>query len=110
MKSNYKYPKYRNYKKYRKFVIENFQKFLNGEITNAELNSNLHTIQDDLGYGRQRIHKAVCFKFGKGDSWGCTINTIWSDLEFGDEERKNNMIVKLEFVINNPKELQINHH
>ena len=97
----------RNYKKYRNYVIDNFNKFLSSEITNYELNDKLHVIQEELGYSRQRIHKAVFIKFGKDDAWCYTINSIWSDLEFGNEERKNNMRAKLEHVIKNPKELQI---
>ena len=100
----------RNYKKYRKFVIDNFQKFLNGEITNHELNKNLHTIQDELGYNTQRIHKAVHFKFDKDDVNIYSINRIWSNFEFGENAHKNAMQEKLEFAINNPKELEINYY
>lgn len=100
----------RNYKKYRKFVIDNFQKFLNGEITNHELNQNLHTIQNDLGYNTQRIHKAVHFKFDEDDVNIYSINRIWSDFEFGEGTRKNTMQAKLEFAINNPNKLEINYY
>ena len=102
----------RNYKKYRKFVIENFQKFLNGEITNHELNQNLHTIQDELGYDTQRckIFKAVHIKLSKADSYGYTINWITGELKYGTEERKNSMQEKLEIAIKNPKELEINYY
>jgi hypothetical protein len=100
----------RNYKKYRKFVIDNFQKFLNGEITNHELNQNLHTIQDELGYNTQRIHRAVHIKFNEADSYGYTINWITGELKYGTEERKNAMQEKLEWVIKNPKDLQINYY
>ena len=99
----------RNYKKYRNFVIDNFQKFLNNEIDNATLNQNLHIIQDELGYNTQRRHKAVRITFRKTDVYGCTINRIWSDLEFGKGERENKMRENLEFAIKNPKELVINY-
>jgi hypothetical protein len=102
----------RNYKKYRKFVIDNFQKFLNGEITNHELNQNLHIIQDELGYNtqRRRFFKAVRIKFSKADSYGYIINWITGELKHGTEVRKNDMQKQLEYAIKNPKELEINYN
>jgi len=97
----------RNYKKYRNYVIDNFNKFLSGEITNYELNDKLHVIQEELGYSRQRIHKCVHFRFDKEDNYSYRINTIWSDIEFGEGERRSDMMAKLKFAINNPRELQI---
>jgi hypothetical protein len=97
----------RNHKKYRPFIIENFEKFLNGGITWKTLHDNLHKIQDELGFNRQRGMKALWFKFHKDDNFNPTINQIISKLRFCDENDKTYMIEQINFVINNPKELMI---
>ena len=100
---------YRNYKKYRKFVIENFKKFLNDEIDNHTLNKNLHTIQTELGYDKKRrgTLKCVWFKFTKDDCLSHTINEIWNDIRFGNPRAKEYIIEQIKLAVENPKGLQI---
>lgn len=99
----------RNYKKYRKFVIQNFQKFLNNEIDNDTLNDNLHVIQDDLGFMKQRsrIMKGVWFKFTKDDTLCYTINMIHSELKFGSLNNIEYLKKMMKLAVDNPKGLQI---
>ena len=97
----------RNYKKFRMFVIENFEKFLNNQINLETLHDNLHTIQDELGYNKQRGMKAIWFKFTKDDTLAPTINHIISVLKFGTENNKMFIKEQMTLAINNPKELCI---
>jgi hypothetical protein len=100
---------YRNYKKYRKFVVENFQKYLNNEIDWKELYDKLHTIQSELGFDRQRIGsmKAIWFKFTEDDKLSCTINELISELRFGSNRNRDYMKDQMKMAVENPKGLQI---
>ncbi len=99
--------KYRNYKKFRKFVVENFQKYLNDEIDWNQLHDNLHTIQSGLGYDRQRGMKAVWFKFTKDDKLSHTINEIIGELRFNNKRGRDYMKEQMKMAVDNPKGLQI---
>ncbi len=97
----------RNYKKYRSFVIDNFDKFLKSDISLDTLHDNLHTIQIELGFRRQLGCKSVWFKFTKDDTLATSINNIYSDLFHGTKERKEFMRERIELAVNNPKGLSI---
>ena len=99
---------YRNYIKYRKFVLEKFKQYLSGEIDNATLNQELHTIQSELGFDRQRIGmmKAVWFKFTKDDNLCHTINQVWSELKFGTQRNQDYIQEQMQLAIDNPKGLR----
>lgn len=97
----------RNYKKYRTFVIQNFEKFLNNKIDLDTLHSNLHDIQDELGFNTQRGLKSLWFKFSKDDTLATIINQIYSDIFHGTKDRKDCMIERMRYAINNPKEFGI---
>jgi hypothetical protein len=97
----------RNYIKYREFVLEKFKQYLRGEIDNATLNQELHTIQSELGFDRQRGLKAVWFKFTKDDNLCHTINEIWSDLKFGTQRNQEYLKELMQLAIDNPKHLKI---
>ena len=101
--------KYRNYKKFRNFVIENFQKYLNDEIDWEVLHDNLHTIQCGLGYNRQRrgSMKAVWFKFAKDDNLSHTINELISGLRFDNNRNRDYIKEQMKMAVENPKGLQI---
>jgi len=95
----------RNYIKYREFAINEFRKFLSGEIDNPTLNHNLHTIQNELGFNRQRGIKCVWLSFNYDIQKEFTINQIWSDIKFtnnGDNIKK-----LMQLAIDNPKGFKI---
>ena len=96
----------RNYIKYRNFVLDNFKKFLSGEIDNSTLNNELHTIQTELGFNRQRGIKCVWLELN-GYRHGMTINQLWSDLKFGTTETQTKLKELMQLVIDNPKILKI---
>jgi hypothetical protein len=99
----------RNYIKYRQFVLDKFRQFLSGEIDNHTLNQELHTIQTEFGYDRQRRGnmKCVWFKFTKDDNLCHTINQIWSDIKFGNQRTQDYIKEQMQLAIDNPKGLQI---
>lgn len=99
--------KHRNYKKFRNFVVENFQKYLNDEIDWKVLHDNLHTIQIGLGYHKQRGMKAVWFKFTKDDNLSHTINELINDLRFNNNRVRDYMKEQMKMAVENPKGLQI---
>jgi hypothetical protein len=98
----------RNYIKYRKFVLDKFRQYLSGEIDNHTLNQDLHTIQNELGFNRQRGIKCVWLeniKYKKEFSF--TINQLWSDLKFGSTLTQERVKELMQLSIDNPKDFKI---
>lgn len=93
----------RNHKKYRSIVINLFQSFLAGKITERELIDNLTEIENELKKGRN-TSKELWFRFFKRDTMATSILNIYRAL---DSPNRESLIEDFQLSIDNPKELKI---
>ena len=93
----------RNYKKYRSIVINLFQSFLAGKITERELIDNLTEIENELKKGRN-TSKELWFRFFKGDTMATSVLNIYRAL---DSPNRESLREDFQLSIDNPKELKI---
>jgi len=94
----------RNYKKYRSAVLNLFADFLAGKTTERKLKDELYLIEMEIANYNPLTGKSVWFKFSDDDTLATTIENLYQDLFSKNEEFTRE---RMQFAIDNPKQLQI---